>query len=234
MGRSGGSSGGAVAVEDIIRSVHNEQACADLCSQLSPANSGYGCLGFTTSPGVTNPFGYTPTHCVLIIGAAQDGGATIPCERWLRCCTLVGSSQPPTPSPTRHAYCPAEYADYGVRFNIGMGRITVVNGHAACAARCTQYADNRYSGGCKGYMSGMYFGMVFCRSYGGNYRTMPCAPWAVPWHKGVFSGEVGTIDPLSGQRNIGGNCCTRTSSVVELMNQTGVNPYSAGVNPYSK
>jgi len=119
----------------------------------------------------------------------------------------------PTPEPTRHNYCPEGYGDYGTRFNWGLGRITVVGGHAECAARCTQYSEARYNGGCKGYMTGMYTGMVFCRSYGGRNRTQPCASWAVPWNKGVFSGELGTVHPRSGQRNIGGNCCSNSTMV---------------------
>ena len=198
-----------------IRSVNGNQACADLCSLDGPVYSGYGCLGFTTSLGITNEFGYTPTDCVLITGDSRVANAAVPCAAGKFCCTA--DAPPPTPPPTRHAYCPAGYADYGVRFNWGLGRVTVVANHEACAARCTQFSASRYNGGCKGYMTGMYSGMVFCRSYGGLERSIPCAPWAVPWNQGVFSGALGTTHPRSGQRNIGGNCCSRTSSVVEQM-----------------
>jgi hypothetical protein len=122
----------------------------------------------------------------------------------------------------RSSYCPAGYGDYGTRFNQGLGRITVVQNHQQCADRCTQYAGAQWMGGCKGYMTGMYFGMVFCRSYGGNLRTVTCAPWAVPWHKGAFSGELGAVHHRTGQTNIGGNCCTRTSSVMELTDRDGL------------
>ena len=114
----------------------------------------------------------------------------------------------------RSSNCPTGYGDHGTRFNRGLGRITVVQNHQQCADRCTQYAGAQYMGGCKGYMTGMYFGMLFCRSYGGNYVTAACAPWAVPWHPGAFSGELGTIHRQTGQTNVGGNCCTRFSSVV--------------------
>jgi hypothetical protein len=122
----------------------------------------------------------------------------------------------------RSSYCPAGYIDIGTRFNRGLGRITVVQNHQQCADRCTQYAGAQYSGGCKGYMTGMYFGMVFCRSYGSNDRTATCAPWAIPWHKGAFSGELGAVHQRTGQTNIGGNCCTRTSSVMELTDRDGL------------
>ena len=217
-----------------VRSVADAQACADMCSLNGAAYSGYGCLGFTTSPGVANELGYTPTDCVLISGDHIDAqvasaalllvaNAPAPCAAGKLCCTLTADAAP-SPPPTRHAYCPAGYADYGVRFNWGLGRITVVTSHAECAARCTQYSASRYNGGCKGYMTGMYSGVVFCRSYGGLVRDMPCAPWAVPWHQGTFSGAVGYIHHATDQRNVGGNCCSRTSAVVELMDQDAQAP----------
>jgi hypothetical protein len=192
-----------------IRTVLDEQACADLCWQRRPyapgvdlgypVNSGYGCVAFTTSPGVATALGYIPTNCALVIGDAQSDDDAVPCEEGSRCCSLF----------LRTSYCPAGHGDYGTRFNQGLGRITVVQNHQQCADRCTQYAGAQYMGGCKGYMTGMYFGMVFCRSYGGNLRTVTCAPWAVPWHKGEFSGELGAVFYQTGQTNVGGNCCTR-------------------------
>lgn len=205
-----------------VRSVINEQACADLCSEQSPYGdySDHSCLAFTTSPGVTNYFGYTPTNCVLITGDAQQGGydTTVPCEQGSKCCTLIDTRPPPTPPPTGNSYnyCPAGYTDYRRRFDQGVGQITIVSHHTTCAARCTQYSDPSYGGGCKGYMTGMYNGMVFCRSYTGNSMTTPCAAWAVPWHPGAFSGGLGTVNYRTGQVNIGGNCCTRTAAVQQL------------------
>ena len=209
-------------------------------------HSQHGCLGFTTSRGVTNGFGYTPTNCVLTNYSPRSRKANVPCEEGFKCCTMVTNtrspttarrygygqvptaptpnygyrqpSAPPTPPPTRHRYCPAGYADYGVRFSWGLGRITVAQTHAACAARCTEYSHSRYNGGCKGYMTGMYFGMLFCRSYGGlEYGTMACAHWAVPWNPGAYSGELGTVHDQTQQMNVGGNCCMRTSSVVDFL-----------------
>ena len=177
-----------------------------------PVNSGYGCVAFTTSPGVATALGYIPTNCALVIGDAQSDDDAVPCEEGCRCCSLF----------LRTSYCPAGYGDYGTRFNQGLGRITVIQNHQQCADRCTQHAGAQYMGGCKGYMTGMYFGMVFCRSYGGNLRTVTCAPWAVPWHKGAFSGELGAVHQRTDQTNIGGNCCTRTSSVVELTDRDGL------------
>jgi len=106
---------------------------------------------------------------------------------------------------------------YGTRFNWGLGKITVVRGHAECAARCTRYAGHQYNGGCKAYMTGMYAGMLFCRSYGGSGRSVACAPWAVPNHSGMYSGALGHMHGRTHQENIGGNCCSRTSSVMDAM-----------------
>ena len=206
------------------QSVGNEQECADLCSEMQGLYGdyvGHVCLGFTTSPGVTNYFGYTPTNCVLITGDAQQGGydTTVPCEEGSKCCTLIDvrppTTPPPTPPPTgnSYSYCPVGYNDYRKRFDRGVGQITIVSHHSTCAARCTQYSDPSFGGGCKSYMTGMYYGMVFCRSYTGNSMTTPCAAWAVPWHPGAFSGGLGTVNYRTGQTNIGGNCCTRTAAV---------------------
>ena len=120
----------------------------------------------------------------------------------------------PTPPPTRYAYCPEGYGDYGVRNNWALGRVTIVSSHEECAARCTLYSAPQFSGGCKGYQTGMYFGMLFCRSYGGNLRTTGCAPWAVPTDSGMGSGALGVVHPQTNQVNVGGNCCTNTTFVV--------------------
>ena len=120
----------------------------------------------------------------------------------------------PTPSPTSAtSYCPTGYDDYGVRYNWGLGRITIVSTHDQCSARCTQYSAPQFSGGCKAYMTGMYFGMLFCRSYGGDVRTQPCALWAKPGDRGVGSGLIGSVHPRTNQENIGGNCCSNSTFV---------------------
>ena len=116
-----------------------------------------------------------------------------------------------TPAPTRDGHCPDGYGDYGTRFDWGLGRVTIVMTHGECGSRCTRFAGPQYSGGCKAYMTGMYYGMLFCRSYGGNYRTTMCAPWAVPDSRGFVSGPLGSTHPNTGQKNVGGNCCTNTS-----------------------
>ena len=66
-------------------------------------------------------------------------------------------------------------------------------------------------GGCRGYQSGMYYRMIFCRSYGGNYRSIPCAIWANPSHSGYYSGEIGT------DNNVGGNCCQNITFVPSIL-----------------
>ena len=119
----------------------------------------------------------------------------------------------PTPLPYRNLDCPDGYADYGTRWNAGLGRITIVTLHSECSARCTEYSDPQYRGGCKGYMTGMYFGMLFCRSYGARYRTTGCAVWASLSHPGVNSGQLGSIHARSGQRNLGGSCCSNITFV---------------------
>lgn len=112
------------------------------------------------------------------------------------------------------SYCPEEgYADSGVRYNWGLGRIIITTTHDECSTRCTQYSGSQYQGGCKGYMTGMYAGMLFCRSYGGNVRSTPCAWWAHPSSSGLFSGALGQTYPSTGQKNIGGNCCSNITFV---------------------
>ena len=126
--------------------------------------------------------------------------------------TPARTTSEPTPSPTP-PYCREGYGDYGVRYNWGIGKITIATSHEVCSARCTQYSGPQYSGGCKGYMTGMYYGMLFCRAYGGDHRTQPCAPWAKPGHAGVGSGAVGYTHPTTNQENIGGNCCSNSTFV---------------------
>ena len=124
----------------------------------------------------------------------------------------------PTPPPTPATnYCPAGYDDDGTRYNWGLGRVTIAFTHEHCSARCTQFSGPEYDGGCKGYMTGMYYGMLFCRSYGGNLRTIDCASWANPSDPGISSGLLGRVHPLTGQRNLGGNCCSNTTYVVQTL-----------------
>ena len=117
-------------------------------------------------------------------------------------------SAPPSVTPN---YCPEGYINDGTRYNWGMGRITIVSAHEQCSDRCTQFSGVQFAGGCKAYMSGMYYGLLFCRSYGGDLRNTACASWAAPGARGVGSGFIGSIHPITGQRNLGGNCCTNTS-----------------------
>jgi len=121
----------------------------------------------------------------------------------------------PTPTPTTPSnYCLEGYDDYGVRFNWALGRITIAFTHQQCSDRCSQYSAPQFNGGCKAYMTGMYFGMLFCRSYGGDLMTQPCAPWAKPGQRGVGSGAVGSVHPRTTQENIGGNCCSNSTFVM--------------------
>ena len=124
--------------------------------------------------------------------------------------TVTVNTGCPTPAPTSFPtpeYCPEGYSSYGNRYARGLGRITIVTTHEECAARCTLYSAPEYHGGCKGYMTGMYNGMLFCRSYGGDAFYTACAPWATPDNPGQYSGELGFVHPRTNQRNIGGNCC---------------------------
>ena len=126
--------------------------------------------------------------------------------------SLAPTTAAPSQAPTEFVnYCLEGYADYGTRYNAPLGRVSIVYTHEQCSARCTQYSGPQFAGGCKGYMTGMYFGMLFCRSYGRNWRSKPCATWAHQSNKGTYSGELGSIHPRSGQLNLGGSCCTNGS-----------------------
>ena len=120
---------------------------------------------------------------------------------------------PPTTSLVEQDYCPCGYHDYGVRYNDGLGRITIVQTHQDCAARCNRYSGPQYDGGCRGTMTGMYMNMLFCRSYGRDVRSMPCPVWAKPDHPGLYSGALNTVRPGTQQLNVGGGCCSNTSFV---------------------
>ena len=100
-----------------------------------------------------------------------------------------------------------------MRWNQPLGRITTAQTHEACSARCTQYSGPEFMGGCKGYMTGMYFGMLYCRSYGGPTRSMGCASFSQPSNQGLFSGELGSTHPRTNNVNVGGNCCQNMTFV---------------------
>ena len=120
---------------------------------------------------------------------------------------------PPTSSFSAQDYCPCGYHDYGVRYSLGLGRITIVSSHQECADRCTTFSGPEYSGGCRGVMTGMYMNMLFCRSYGSVAHATACAAWASPTHPGMNSGPLGTHRPQTNQFNVGGNCCSNTTFV---------------------
>ena len=232
-------------VQHQVHPVADEQACADRCtSEGAPGYPGVGCgcLGFTTFSS-RNEHGLVQLYCSTI--KPPGGDAPVPCDEGSKCCTRLSACHAPLPTPltpspvrfdlsprrrqdllfdpanlwpppTRYSHCPTGYGDYGTRFDLGLGRITVVATHQGCADRCTQYSAARYNGGCKGYMTGMYFGMLFCRSYGGGLWSTPCAAWAVPWHKGFFSGALDVVSSITNQLNVGGNCCCNSTILPRL------------------
>ena len=118
--------------------------------------------------------------------------------------TTPAPTMPPTPAPTPAASatnadsCPPGYVNSPKRYNMAMGRITIVHFDMECSDRCAQYSGIRFNGGCKGYMTGMYYRMKFCRSYGGNAQTQRCAPWATPSMDGQCCTRevVNTVPPL--------------------------------------
>ena len=99
-----------------------------------------------------------------------------------------GDTQCSAPVAQPDTYCPPGYTDSSQRWTRGLGRIVLVDHDLECSARCTQYSGSQFSGGCKGYMTGIYYGMLLCRSYGGTQQSTDCAQWANP--------------------NSGGACCT--------------------------
>jgi len=121
-------------------------------------------------------------------------------------CALASSSAAPD-------YCPCGYHDYGVRYSKPLGRITIVKTHQQCADRCSTFSGPEYAGGCKGYLTGMYTGVLWCRSYGSVDHTITCPFWAKPDHPGQFSGALDSFRPVTGQKNIGGNCCSNITFV---------------------
>lgn len=156
----------------------------------------------TPTPAPAAPSTSKPTPSVLPAPGTSKPTPSVPTPA-----PTPAPSMAPTIMPTWIAitYCPEGYTDLGDRWNRGLGRITIVQSHQECADRCHRYAGVEFDGGCKGYMTGHYYHMLMCRSYGGGRRTIPCAPWATPEHKGIESG----LD------NVGGNCCTRIPSLNE-------------------
>jgi len=100
-----------------------------------------------------------------------------------------------------------------VRWNWSIGKIIVSPSHQACYDRCNTYSGPQFLGGCKGYMTGMYAGMLFCRSYGGQRRDQPCAPFAHPSNPGLFSGPLGFTHARTNNVNVGGECCQNMTFV---------------------
>ena len=140
--------------------------------------------------------------------------------------TLVNETFAPVPAPTAYVptcaptsslvtrdFCPCGYHDYGVRYSKPLGRITIVKTHQQCADRCSTFSGPEYAGGCKGYLTGMYTGVLWCRSYGSVDHTITCPFWAKPDHPGQFSGALDSFRPVTGQKNIGGNCCSNITFV---------------------
>ena len=160
--------------------------------------------------------GYDP-DCPCFDGAHSNVGAVpLPFEAGSGHSPSPQPSPQPSPAPTvtdGEFYCQAGYEDYGVRYNAPLGQITIASSHAACSARCTEYSAPMWNGGCKGYQTGMYFGMLYCRSYGYNVRTTPCAPWAHPSNPGYESGTIGSTHARTNVVNVGGNCCSNRTFV---------------------
>lgn len=111
------------------------------------------------------------------------------------------------------SYCPDGYADLTQRFDWPLGKIVIVDNVEQCSARCDQYSGERWNGGCKGYQTGFYFGMQYCRSYGGNVKARPCAPWANPNVGGISSGALGSVHPRTNRVIVGGSCCVRKEAL---------------------
>jgi len=110
--------------------------------------------------------------------------------------------------------CLPGYQNYGLRWARALGRIEIVTSHKACSARCTQYSDRQYAGGCKGFMTGMYDGYLYCKTYGSyssaTLKESPnkkCAWFAEQYSPGHNSGELGEVHPRTFQQNLGGRCC---------------------------
>jgi hypothetical protein len=134
-----------------------------------------------------------PTYFVVVVNDDDVGGII----------------EPPAPDDS----CPEGYGDYGLRHNAALGSTVIVTSHEQCKARCDMFADPIYNGGCKGYQSGMMYGMLYCNCYGGTSYSINCAWWAHKDQPGMNSGALGEIHPRTGQLNDGGRCCSRTAAV---------------------
>jgi len=107
-------------------------------------------------------------------------------------------------------YCPDGYRTYSTRYNWNLGRRIQVYTHQQCADRCTEFSGPEHHGGCKGFMTGMYYGLLYCKSFGGKPGG-PCAYWAAPKHRGVASGAFGETYTRTNQENLGGRCCSNVT-----------------------
>ena len=134
------------------------------------------------------------TYTILVEGYSSNAGAYE-----LSVTAAGGGACPglPTTIPNSN-YCPQGYVNAPQRYAADLGRITIVHTDEECADRCDRYSGVQYSGGCKGFMTGMFYGVKFCRSYGGNAQTANCAPWADPSLNGQCCTRdvVNTIPPL--------------------------------------
>jgi hypothetical protein len=118
-----------------------------------------------------------------------------------------------TISGAHASYCPDGYADLPQRFDQPLGRVIIVDSVSECSARCDQYSGERWNGGCKGYQTGFYYGMQYCRSYGGNVKARTCANWANPNTAGINSGALGSVHPRTQRLIVGGSCCVRKEAL---------------------
>ena len=75
-------------------------------------------------------------------------------------------------------YCPTGHADYGVR-SASTGALT--GSPSSTTTRAVLRAAPVQRQQLQRWLKGLH-----CRSYGGNFRTMSCALWAVPWPKVPF------------------------------------------------
>lgn len=115
--------------------------------------------------------------------------------------------------PEKDDSCPEGYGDYGLRHNAALGSTVIVTSHEQCKARCEMFSAPIYNGGCKSYQSGMMYGLLYCKSYGGTSYATNCAWWAHKDQPGMRSGALGDINENTGQLNDGGRCCSRTAAV---------------------
>ena len=202
------SLGGSVRIGEIL-SVETWDGCAQECLNTA------GCVAVMTKK--LSPVGYVCHRLQANSSELQTSTPASKPDNWAIADREVYCSQgcPSDGTPDAGAtYCPAGYTNITHRFNLGLGKIIIVTEHQHCADRCAQFSGEQFMGGCKGYVSGMYMGMLFCRSYGGNLPpSRPCPSWGVPWSPGLFSGGLGSKDARTNQVNVGGQCCVRIAAL---------------------